>query len=75
MPDLVEVTDLDTDYPYPIITGDYTNVRTWERRVVEPGTPISKPKPAFVKLDESVVADELARLGYDVDGNPLESGE
>ena len=75
MPDLVEVTDLDTDYPYPIITGDYANVRTWERRVVEPGTPISKPKPAFVKLDESVVADELARLGYDVDGNPLESGE
>lgn len=75
MPELVEVTDLDTDYPYPIITGDYTDVRSWESRPVEPGTPISKPKPAFVKLDESVVADELARLGFDVDGNPLEADE
>lgn len=75
MPELVEVTDLDTDYPYPIITGEYTDVRSWESRPVEPGTPISKPKPAFVKLDESVVADELARLGFDVDGNPLEADE
>ncbi|WP_126416193.1 methionine--tRNA ligase [Trueperella bialowiezensis] len=73
MPRIEEVTDLDNGYAYPIITGDYGSVRTWERRIVTPGTPISKPKPAFVKLDESVVADELARLGYDVDGNPLEA--
>lgn len=65
MPQLVEATDLDTGYPYPIITGDYANVRSWESREVIPGTPIAKPKPAFVKLDESVVDDELARLGFE----------
>lgn len=63
MPQLVEATDLDTDYPYPIITGDYTNVRPWAPRDVVPGTPIAKPKPAFVKLDEAIVDEELARLG------------
>lgn len=63
MPVIEEVTDLDNGHPYPIITGDYSNVRTWERREVVPGTPIEKPKPAFVKLDESVVDEELARLG------------
>lgn len=72
MPQLVEAKDLDTGYPYPIITGDYSEVRSWERRLVEPGTPISKPKPAFKKLDDSVVAEELARLGFDAEGNPLE---
>lgn len=66
MPRLVEVTDLDTDYPYPIITGEYANVRPWEPREVVPGTPIAKPKPAFVKLDESVIAEELERLGIEV---------
>ncbi|SPT75828.1 Methionine--tRNA ligase [Arcanobacterium haemolyticum] len=63
MPHLVEVTDLDTDYPYPIITGDYSSVRSWEARDVVPGTPIAKPKPVFAKLDESVIAEELERLG------------
>ncbi|WP_461175742.1 methionine--tRNA ligase [Trueperella pyogenes] len=63
MPQIVEASDLDSGHPYPIITGDYSNVRTWERRVVTPGTPIAKPKPAFVKLDESIVAEELERLG------------
>lgn len=63
MPHLVEVTDLDTDYPYPIITGDYSSVRAWEARDVVPGTPIAKPKPVFAKLDESVIAEELERLG------------
>ncbi|WP_455952138.1 methionine--tRNA ligase [Arcanobacterium haemolyticum] len=63
MPHLVEVTDLDTDYPYPIITGDYSSVRAWEPRDVVPGTPIAKPKPVFAKLDESVIAEELERLG------------
>lgn len=63
MPHLVEVTDLDTDYPYPIITGDYSSVRSWEPRDVVPGTPIAKPKPVFAKLDESVIAEELERLG------------
>ena len=46
---------------YPIITGDYTKVPTWERHPITVGTPISKPTPVFVKLDESIVEEELAR--------------
>lgn len=63
MPQLIETADIDSGHKYPIISGDYTNVRKWERRIVQPGTPIAKPKPAFQKLDESVVTEELARLG------------
>ncbi len=62
MPQMVETTDPDTGHPYPIITGDYTNARRWERRGVVPGTPISKPKPVFQKLDDDVAARELERL-------------
>ncbi len=65
MPQIVEATDLDTGHPYPIIAGDYAGVRAWEHRAVVPGTPIAKPKPAFVKLDESIVAEELERLGIE----------
>ena len=46
---------------YPIITGDYTKVPTWERHPITVGTPIAKPTPVFVKLDESIVEEELAR--------------
>ena len=46
---------------YPIITGDYTKVPTWQRHPITPGTPIAKPTPVFVKLDESIVEEELAR--------------
>ncbi|AMD86764.1 methionine--tRNA ligase [Actinomyces radicidentis] len=46
---------------YPIITGDYTTAPTWERHEVVVGTPIAKPKPVFVKLDEAIVEEELAR--------------
>lgn len=63
MPQLVEVTDLDNGAPYPIITGDYSHVRPWKSVPVVPGTPIAKPKPVFQKLDPSVVAEELERLG------------
>ncbi|MFT3944591.1 MAG: methionine--tRNA ligase [Ancrocorticia sp.] len=62
MPRLVEVEDLDGGDPYPIITGDYTNLRPWASVPVVPGTPISKPKGVFQKLDESVVEEELDRL-------------
>ncbi|MDO4613816.1 MAG: methionine--tRNA ligase [Actinomycetaceae bacterium] len=63
LPRIEEVTDLDeTDRAYPIITGDYTDVPTWGRHDVVPGTPVAKPKPIFVKLDPSVVDEELARL-------------
>ncbi|MDD7466083.1 MAG: methionine--tRNA ligase [Actinomycetaceae bacterium] len=63
MPQLVEAQDLDSGHPYPIITGDYSQVRAWESREVVAGTAIAKPKPVFQKLDESVVAEELERLG------------
>ena len=70
MPRIEEVAELDpqvlpADFEgrdgYPIITGDYTNVPTWERHAITPGTPIAKPTPVFVKLDESIVEEELAR--------------
>jgi len=32
---------------YPIITGDYTNVPTWERHPITVGTPIAKPTPVL----------------------------
>ncbi len=63
MPRLVEVEDLDTGRPYPIITGDYSAAPAWSRRVVVTGTPVAKPEPVFVKLDPSIVDEELARLG------------
>ena len=70
MPRIEEVAELDpqvlpADFEgrngYPIITGDYTHVPTWERHPITPGTPIAKPTPVFVKLDESIVEEELAR--------------
>lgn len=70
MPHIEEVEELDpqvlpADFEgrggYPIITGDYTNVPTWERHPIMPGTPIAKPTPVFVKLDEAIVEEELAR--------------
>ena len=62
MPRMEEAEDLDGGGAYPIITGDYSNLRPWESVPVTVGTPISKPKPVFVKLDPEVVDDELARL-------------
>src|SRR5699024_1518704 len=63
MPVIEEVDDLDGGAPYPIITGDYTNAPRWEPVDVEIGRPIDKPSPVFVKLDASVIDEELARLG------------
>ena len=64
-PRLVDVEDLDGGDPYPIITGDYSNVRSRAPSELSPGTPVAKPSPVFVKLDESVVAEELERLGIE----------
>ena len=70
MPHIEEVDELDPEVlpeafngrtGYPIITGDYTGVPTWERHEVTVGTPVGKPSPVFVKLDESIVEEELAR--------------
>jgi methionyl-tRNA synthetase len=68
MPVVEEVRDLDAapgdeHATYPILTGEYSHVRPWARREIEPGTPIGKPEPVFTKLDPSVVDDELRRLG------------
>ena len=62
MPQLQEVDDLDGGAPYPIITGDYTDVPAWRRHPLVVGTPVAKPTPVFTKLDPLVVDEELARL-------------
>ncbi|SPT53106.1 Methionine--tRNA ligase [Actinomyces bovis] len=70
MPHIEEVTELDPQVlpaafdgreGYPIITGDYTSAPTWGRHKIKVGTPIAKPAPVFVKLDEAIVEEELAR--------------
>lgn len=38
-------------------------VGTWQRQIVPAGRHLPKPAPLFRKLEESVVADELSRLG------------
>lgn len=62
MPQIVEAEDLDGGAGYPIITGDYASAPAWGRREIVAGTSVAKPSPVFVKLDPSVVDDELARL-------------
>ena len=62
MPVIEEVDDLDGGPSYPILTGDYSTIATWERAPVKVGAPIAKPVPVFTKLDPSVVEEELARL-------------
>lgn len=62
MPQVLDVVDLDDARPYPIITGEYSATPRWGRTPVQAGTVIAKPVPAFVKLDDSVVAEELARM-------------
>ncbi|WP_408898697.1 methionine--tRNA ligase [Nocardioides sp. R1-1] len=63
MPTVEEVADLDDpSRSYPIITGDYAGFPTWQRHPVEVGRAVAKPTPVFVKLDPSVVEEELARL-------------
>ena len=61
-PQIVEADDLDGGPAYPIITGDYASIRTWARHAVVPGTVVPAAAPVFVKLDPSVIDDELSRL-------------
>ncbi len=51
-----------------MITGDYSQMPSWESRPVVPGTPIAKPTPVFTKLDDSIVTEELERLREKADG-------
>ncbi|WP_235737066.1 methionine--tRNA ligase [Nocardioides alcanivorans] len=63
MPRIVEAEDLDGGAAYPIITGDYAEVRSWQRHPVAVGTPVAKPTPVFTKLDPAIIDEELERLG------------
>jgi methionyl-tRNA synthetase len=47
-----------------VLTGDYeTWVGEWAPSALPPGQKLQQPVPLFKKLDDSVVAEELARLG------------
>ncbi len=68
MPRIEEVKDLDqtredgSDFTYPIITGDYSEVPRWGRHEIQVGRSVSKPKPVFQKLEPEIIEEELARL-------------
>jgi methionyl-tRNA synthetase len=65
MPEIVEVEDLDGGPGYPILAGDYRRGLTlpaWGPAPIVPGAPVPPPSHVFRKLDDSVVAEELARL-------------
>ena len=63
MPEIREVDDLDGGPAYPILAGDYTGGARWRSVPIEVGRELAAPKPVFRKLDESIVEEELARLG------------
>ncbi|MGH3730141.1 MAG: methionine--tRNA ligase, partial [Micromonosporaceae bacterium] len=62
MPEIVKVGDLDGGPDYPILTGDYDTGVRWESVPLQVGRKLDPPKPIFVKLDPSIVEEELARL-------------
>jgi len=62
MPVIEQVDDLDGGPSYPILTGEYSQVPPWQRRLLDVGAKIDKPTPVFTKLDPSVVEEELHRL-------------
>lgn len=81
MPRIEQVDELDAEVlpeafagrtGYPVITGDYTTAPTWGRHEVAVGTPVGKPSPVFVKLDEAVVEEELARYAALVPDAPTQ---
>ena len=59
----IETVDEEGAPSYPVITGDYDSTFRWESRPVAAGTPLTAPVPLFKKLDDSVVDEEIARLG------------
>jgi methionyl-tRNA synthetase len=64
----IETVDEEGGPSYPVITGEYDTSFRWESRPVTAGTKLDQPKPLFTKLDQSVVDEEIARLG-DNDNN------
>ena len=63
MPRAERVADLGDGHEHLVITGDYTRVPAWAPREVAVGAPMAKPTPVFTKLDESIVEEELSRMG------------
>ncbi len=48
---------------YDILTGDYASwTGRWSPDPLPPGRKLREPKPLFVKLDDSIVDDELRRM-------------
>jgi methionyl-tRNA synthetase len=47
-----------------VLTGDYASWDArWEPSALPPGQQLQEPKALFKKLDEKIVAEELARMG------------
>ena len=59
----IEQVDEEGGPSYPVITGTYDSTFRWESRPVTAGTRLAVPTPLFTKLDQSVVDEEIARLG------------
>jgi methionyl-tRNA synthetase len=49
--------------PRQLLTGDYTSSVRWELSTLPAGQVLQAPVPLFKKLEESVAAEEIARLG------------
>ena len=65
----VEFREVDEDgETHEILTGDYTAwIGEWRASELPPGQALREPEPLFKKLDESIVAEELARMSGDSD--------
>jgi len=60
-PELAEVTQ-DGGEPYAVLQGDYRTAAVWASCPITAGTALATPTPIFTKLEDSIVAEELARL-------------
>jgi methionyl-tRNA synthetase len=55
---------------HEVLTGDYTSwIGEWKPSELPAGQVLAEPEPLFKKLDESIVAEELARMSGD-SGDP-----
>jgi methionyl-tRNA synthetase len=61
MPRAAEVTQEGGD-PYTVLSGDYATAAKWASQPIPVGAKLAAPTPIFTKLDDSIVAEELARL-------------
>jgi methionyl-tRNA synthetase len=50
-----------------VLTGDYASWdERWQVSTLPPGQALATPSPLFKKLDESIVAEELGRMGHEL---------